>query len=207
LFGLGCAFPCRNCDCPRSNLYNPDISNCTTRDGEEASVYLKGAYSIFCKKVQGLKLNDREKDVLNYCKGKSIHPLELAVMKLNLPFPGYSVYDYYRPDLLHTLIGLLKKWVFMTVVCVARIGSELKGVLKENLSNLDDALMNFLPKHSLPYVFEKFENGITKFCQSSFDARDKLSTGGLSSIDSQKFPSLVLQMLICKLLINIVVQK
>jgi hypothetical protein len=68
------------------------------------------------------------------------------------------------------------------------------------MSLLDEAIMNFLPRHSLPFEFDKFDEGVTTYCYAATDKRSSLTTSGLGKIDHQRVPSLVLQMLICKFL-------
>jgi hypothetical protein len=159
---------------------------------------LTNAFEIYVKSVKKIPLIDEEIDVLNYCTEHSIYPLEIAVSKQPLPFPDFSFYDYFRPDKMHTKIGRIKSWVFNTVICLARMGMDLKGEYRQVLYKLDDAISQFLPRHSLPFEFERFEDGVTEYCRASTDSRAKFSTTGLGKLDCQRVPSLVLQMLISK---------
>lgn len=158
------------------------------------------AFSAYCKKkkFRGKNhLSEREVEALAYCDAHSIYPLMLAVMNIEPPFKGFSAYEYYRQDLMHTLLGRLKTWTFSTIVIQNRICKKLKGKFQHSLANLDDALINFLPNHALPFPFYHFQNGITIFCKSSTDSKkSKLSTSGLGKIDYSRMVSLVLQMLI-----------
>ena len=122
----------------------------------------------------------------------------LAVMKLNLPFENFSAYEYFRQDLMHTLLGRLKTWVFSTICILFRLSKLFKQKFQHSLSNLDDALINFLPSQALAFTFYHFQNGITTFCLSSTDSKkNKLTTSGLGKIDYSRMVSLVLQMLLC----------
>ena len=121
----------------------------------------------------------------------------LAVMNISLPFKDFSAYEYFRQDLMHTLLGRLKTWTFSTVVILHRVSKTFKGKFQHSMANLDDALINFLPNHALSFPFHHFQNGVTVFCLSSTDSKKmKLSTAGLGKIDYSRMVSLVLQMLI-----------
>jgi hypothetical protein len=199
LYGLGCKFPCRTCDCPSCELLNPSCSGYSIRNSEEAKRHLEVAFSAFCKKKKRRKLNNIEKDALLYCESKSIYPIQLAVMEIEPPFPEYSSYEYFRQDLMHTLLGRLKTWVFSTVVILYKFAKKFKGKCQHSLANLDDALIDFLPHHSLSFPFHHFQNGVTVFCISSTDSKkSKLSTSGLGKIDYSRMVSLLIQMLLSK---------
>jgi len=204
LYGLGCNWPCRICLCENTQLLNPCSSGYSVRDSEEAKMYLVGAFSAFCKKKKASKLSSREIASLKYCENNSLHPIMLAVMNIGLPYIGFSAYEYFRPDIMHTLLGRLKTWVFSTIVCCFRISKSVKGDYVHSLSNLDEALINFLPHHSLPFEFHHFRQGVTIFCLASTESkRSKLSTSGLGKIDYSRIVSLVIQMLIGELLCKI----
>ena len=200
LCGLGSEFSCRLCYCGRTELQNPYVLHFQRRCGIEEKAVLEKAFEIFCASlVRGGKLSQEEQSILDYCEEKCIFPIKPALMDVQSPFDGFSPYEYLRPDLQHTVQGRLKSsWIFQTVVAIARISSTRKREYRDNLALLDDALMNFLPKHSLPFEFDHFEAGVTTYCYSATDSRAKLTTSGLCKIDHQRVPSLVLQMLICK---------
>ena len=197
LYGLGCKHPCRFCHCKKSELLNPSSSQEPIRDSSETVLYLKGAFGSFIRKMKKIRLNPRDLEVLKYCEDRSIEPLNLAVMNVDPPFQGFSAYEYFRPDYMHTILGRLKTWCFTTVVICHRVSSLFKGEFANSLANLDDALINFLPNHSLPFQFHHFQEGVTLFCLASTDSkRSKLSTSGLGKIDYSRMKSLVIQMLI-----------
>ena len=200
LMGLGCKMPCRLCNCPKSELINPVITNCSIRDSDEAIHYLKGAFSSFLKQKKKQILTKIDKEILQFCENNSIVPLYLAVFNIEKPFQDFSCYEYFRPDHMHTLLGRLKTWCFTTIVICHRIAKICKGDFVQSLANLDDALINFLPNHSLPFVFHHFQEGVTLYCLASTDSRNKLTTSGLGKIDYSRMVSLVIQMLISKLI-------
>lgn len=203
LYGLGCKKPCRICNCDKCDLLNPSCLGNSIRDSNQASEYLKDAFSAFIRKMKKKKLSTRDLEVLKYCEDNSIEPLQLATMNIELPFKDFSAYEYFRPDLMHTLIGRLKTWCFTTIVICHRIAKLKKGIFHQSLAHLDDALINFLPNHSLPFKFHHFPEGVTIYCLASTDKRSKLSTSGLGKIDYSKMIPLVIQMLLSKLIILI----
>ena len=197
LYGLGCQCPCRTCLCNKFDLLNPSGNCYENRSSEEAKVHLEIAFQAFCKKMKKKKLIDEEKKALEYCESHSIYPIMLAVMNMELPFEGFSAYEYFRQDLMHTLLGRFKTWVFSTICILYRMSKKLKGKYRDSLSNLDDALINFLPNNAMAFPFYHFQNGVTSFCLSSTDSKQcKLSTSGLGKIDYSRMVSLVLQMLL-----------
>ena len=133
-YGYGSIWPCRLCNVTLSELQNPNIEGLRIRDSEEAINVLENAYDIYVKKVKGKALSVEEKGVLKWCQDRSINPVKLGVMYLEVPFEGFSHYEYFKPDLLHTMLGQLKKWVFVTVVVLAQISMKWKGVYKEKFS-------------------------------------------------------------------------
>lgn len=200
LCGLGSEFSCRLCYCRRRDLQNPYINNFAPRTGIEEALMLENAFEIFCASfLPNTVLSDDDKYVLQYCEERCIYPIKPAFMDVSLPFDGFSHYDYLRPDLQHTVQGRMKSsWIFQTVVVLSRISSIRKRDFRDNVALLDDALMNFLPKHSLPFDFDHFEEGVSTYCYAAQDSRAKLTTSGLGKIDHQRVPSLLLQMLICE---------
>lgn len=198
--GRGCKIPCRLCLIHCSDLHNPILTE-DMRDSDAYKKTLEDAFHLFCKKAKGYDLLPAEEEKLKFCDNLSLYPLKLAFMDLESPFEGHSVYQYFRPDLLHTLMGRLKTWAFSTIVCIGQIGLKYKGIYRENFSTLDHAIKNFYSRHSLPFVFEKL-SGITQFCLAGTDSRKGLTTAGFGSIDHQKMPAIVIEMLICKLIFN-----
>ena len=183
--------------CSRLDLLNSSGNYYDIRSSEEAKVHLHIAFNAFCKRMKRQQLIEKEKAALKYCESHSIHPIMLAVMNMDLPFEGFSAYEFFRQDLMHTLLGRLKTWVFTTICMLFRLSKIMKTEYQHCLSNLDDAIINFLPNNALAFPFHHFQNGVTIFCLSSTDSKkSKLTTSGLGKIDYSRMVSLVLQMLI-----------
>jgi hypothetical protein len=98
---------------------------------------------------------------------------------------------------LHTILGgILKDWIFNTVVIISSIS--LTNInYRHNLQRLDIKIANFPTAQSMPFHMHKFNDGITPYLKKATGKNKALSTSGLGGLNHQQVPSLVLQMLIC----------
>jgi hypothetical protein len=148
-------------------------------------------------------LDEEDLKVLEYCKNSSIFPILPAVLNIEPSYPGFLHSLLFRSDLLHTMIGLLRNWIFYVYVILCRV-SKLRRYQHDYFlgpSRLDVAIaeMHYLLQGCMPYEITHFHRGMPMFCRSSKSASTaKLSQSGMSKLDSSKVASLVLQMLICK---------
>ena len=97
-------------------------------------------------------------------KSETIMP---AFMKLEKPYPEYTMYESFPPDLMHTLIGgLMEGWISLVLVCCAVIGEmpAYRGRHRYNMGVLDAAIANIPRVHSMPYTMRHFARGVSCFC-------------------------------------------
>lgn len=84
------------------------IDECQIRSSDEAEYYLADAFEIYCKTTHPVtkrNMTEHETEVLEWCQENSHQPIMPAFAKLRKPFPGYSFYEMYIVDILHTYIG------------------------------------------------------------------------------------------------------
>ena len=211
VFGKGnCPFPCRMCECPRSRLFDVNIDDIPYRDDEYVTTVLDGAWDAFCKSMKRVPGTDSrvpltvsEQYILNECARLSIYPIKPYMMLLDKPYPEYTMYESFPPDLMHTLIaGLMVGWVSLALVCCAVIGEmpEYRGHHRYNLGVLDAAIANLPRHHSVSYPMRHFRRGVSCFCPKSATVKSKQggTTSVLGMINHQEVPDLMLQVLLCK---------
>ena len=140
-----CPFPCRICDVPKDRLFDCNVDDIPYRDDSLVRDLLDGAWGTFCKSVKRfpgsnvrIPLSAREKGILNTCQSLSIYPIKPAMMRLMKPYPEYSMYESFPPDIMHTLIGgLMITWVSLVMVICAAISEsrEYRDQYRYNKAN------------------------------------------------------------------------
>ena len=167
------------------------------RNFEDSNIFLDVAFDAFCKDCRNNDINEFEEQALDYCANNCLHPLKPAVFDLPLPHLSFNPYMYAPPDVLHTILsGILKDWIFNTVVIISKI-SLSKQNYRFSLQKLDIKLSNFPTAQSMPFPMHKFADGVTPYLKKATGENKTLSTSGLGGINHQQIPSLVLQMLLC----------
>ena len=173
------------------------MDNFEIRNSEEANYHLSYAFDAFCKSCRNEYINKNEVDALQYCDKNGLHPIKPAILDLPVPYLSFNPYTYAPPDVLHTVLsGILKDWIFNTVVIISKI-SLSDPSYRHNLQKLDIKLANFPTAQSMPFHMHKFDEGVTPYIKKATGENKGLSTSGLGGINHQQIPSLVLQMLIC----------
>ena len=206
--GTGTTYPCRYCEVHRDDVTVPDISEFMLRDFEEAKPFLECAFPAFCRSLWEEKqkkrklISDSDKMILEYCSTRSFFPVFPAVLKFQKPYPDLEVCQYFRADLMHSLIGLERNFIFYTYVITCRYARQRHyyGEFGQGPAKLDTAIANMhnLLQGSLPYEHSHFSKGVSVYCHSAKGKRrSKASQSGMGKLDSSKVKDLVLQMLIC----------
>lgn len=208
--GTGTTFPCRYCEVHRDDCSNPfSAEDSRLRDVLGMSHILAASFGAFGqylrenkrRKTNLLSLEDQA--TLDFCEAASVFPVYPFYLKLQLPYASFNPALYFRCDLLHTSVGLLRNWIFYTYVILCRVCKEplYKDVYGLGPSKLDAAITNMssLLIGCMPYKQIQFRRGVSEYCRSAKSAsKSKLSQSGMSKLDSSLVPSLVLQMLLCK---------
>jgi hypothetical protein len=195
----------------RDDANKPNIRDLPIRDFEEAIPRWQNAFEVFCRYLKESKrsrlhlLSDDDKDLLDYFDSKSFHPIMPAVCSVPLPYPGFPIARLFRADLMHSLLGLLRNWVFYTYVSLIQEcrRSKYKGRFNLGPAKLDIALANMhnLLQSCMPYEHSHFSKGMSLFCHATRSGtKSKATQSGMGKLDSAKVKDLVLQMLLCKLL-------
>jgi hypothetical protein len=165
--------------------------------------YLTKAFAAFCKYSRKEALSQDEKTVLKFCKDNSLQPLLPSFFKLKIPFPGFSGYGRFPFDLMHTFVGILKKFVALTLLCIRKVSGLQQYKNRGGLYTISklDAMMKAFPfnMHSMPFYLKHYKEGISCYCLKWLgEDGDKKGYGDLKIIDYKDVPGLVLQMILCK---------
>jgi hypothetical protein len=145
-------------------------------------------------------LSDYEKSVLDVCRLESINPVPSALLG-----PDFTLFDnhmlMFPPDLLHTVCGgILKSWIFWTMVIIVRVGEMDPTNYGDNVALLDACIGDYPSQQSMTGKFKSFPRGVSEYVKSATSsgiASKDVSTSGLGGIDHQFVPCLVEQMLLC----------
>ena len=196
-------FPCRICEARREDMMNSDLSEYYMRHQDSYTKYLKYAFDSFCTSVKiqyPRNLPDRMKRCLEFCQNNSLQPLLPAFSLLQPCYKGHSTYSMVPPDLMHTFIGFMESWISMVMTIVAKIKHEYV-TYSSNLSTLEEKLANFPFKQAMPFKCKHFNRGLTIYIPGlDSNLNDKTTGyGELKLIDYKDVPSLMLQLIICKL--------
>jgi hypothetical protein len=178
-----------------------DISEYDIRDSETYNIQLQYAFNSFVKKCKVSKrgLTDHERQILDYCFEKSIHPLYPALNELEPSYKGHTAYRRCAHDLLHTMIGLLEYWVSMVITIVAKIGADMPRY-RRNICILEDLLGRFPHRQAMPFRVKHFIKGLKAYIPGlNKDIQQKATGyGTVGMMDNKDVPSLILQLLLCK---------
>lgn len=173
------------------------------RESRDVIPYLTKAFAAYCKYSRKEALSEDDKNVLKFCYDNSLQPMLPSFFKLKIPFCGFSHYGRFPFDLMHTFIGVLKKYVALTLLCIRKVSGlanyKNRGG-RYTISKLDALIKSFpYNMHCMPYYLKHFTDGISPYCQKWLgEDGDKKGYGDLKIIDYKDVPSLILQMILCK---------
>jgi hypothetical protein len=192
--------PCRLCESDRLEIHDCSVTSALRNSG-----YVYGlqcaARKVFAKKVRNEHTTVAENNIMEVCRLESLNPVPSALLGPDFElFPSKHHMLMFPPDLLHTVCGgILKSWIFWTMVIVVRVG-EMDSDYKDNVALLDSCIADFPVQQSLRGKFKSFPKGVSEFVKSAtasgISSKD-VSTSGLGGIDHQFVPSMVEQMLLC----------
>jgi hypothetical protein len=179
------------------------IDDSLLRDSAEYNPNLKYAWPAFCKSMREESRNrmtTRDKDILDWCMSKSIHPIQTSLSKMVPESCSWQTsYDMVPPDIMHTVMGVMENWLNCVLVIITKLSTLLKGKFRHAVSELDKMLINFPWRHAMKNL-SHFDKGITAFCTGMSGSNKSKVTGygSLGMIDASAVPMLVLQVLLCK---------
>jgi hypothetical protein len=193
--------PCKICEADRHEIHDCNVE-CNLRNAGYLHALQSVAQIAFGKKVQGLPLSVHDMNVLEVCKLESLNPVAGAFLG-----PDFELFKsrhhmlMFPPDLLHTVCGgVLKSWIFWTMVIVVRVGEMDPNYRDKNVALLDACIADFPMQQSMTGKFRSFPKGVSEFVKSAtaigISSKD-VSTSGLGGIDHQFVPCLVEQMVLC----------
>jgi hypothetical protein len=134
--------PCRCCDADRHDIHFPD-KKYERRDADYIYRLQRAGYNAFSKRIFKEVLTASDKLALKLCKLESVQPMPAYLLGIPKPFPDHNAFFRFPPDLLHTVAaGLLKCWVFWTMVIIVKI-SETDVLYKDSVNDLDNLLKGF----------------------------------------------------------------
>lgn len=192
--------PCRLCESDRLEIH--DCSNMSSlRNSGYVYALQSAAQKVFTKKVRNEATTSLERNISEACRLESLSPVPSVMLGPDFQlFPSKHHMLMFPPDLLHTVCGgILKSWIFWTMVIVVRVG-ELDSNYKDNVALLDSCIADFPCQQSLKVKFKSFPKGVSEFVKSATSSgisSKEVSTSGLGGIDHQFVPSMVEQMLLC----------
>jgi hypothetical protein len=104
---------------------------------------------------------------------------------------------------MHTFIGILESWISMVVTIIAKVGNDY-DLYDRNIAILEDMLGRFPYKQAMPFPLKHFNRGLTMYIPGLDSNLDEKTTGygELKLIDYKDVPSLMLQIIICKIIQN-----
>jgi hypothetical protein len=192
--------PCRICEADRHEIHNCNVE-CALRNAGYVHALQTAGEKAFGDKVRGVPLTHINHKVLEVCKLESLNPVACALLSPEFQlFPSRDHMLMFPPDLLHTVCGgILKSWIFWTMVIVVRVG-EMDPNYRDNVALLDACIADFPMQQSMTGKFRSFPKGVSEFVKSATAtglASKDVSTSGLGGIDHQFVPCLVEQMVLC----------
>ena len=119
-------FPCRRCLLTKDCLMSTQIDLIPRRESTDVIPYLTKAFAAYCKYSRKEALSEDDKTVLDFCYDNSLQPMLPSFFKLNIPFRGFSHYERFPFDLMHTFNGVLKKYVALTLLCIRKVSGLAK---------------------------------------------------------------------------------
>jgi hypothetical protein len=179
------------------------VDDAPLRDSAEYKVNLKEAWPAFCRSMRAetrKNLSARDREILDWCKSKSIHPMLTSLSKMVPESCSWQTsYDMVPPDIMHTVMGVMENWLNCVLVIITKLSGKLRGKYMHAISRLDKMLINFPWRHAMKNL-SHFDKGITAFCtgMSGTDKEKTTGFGKLGMIDAKEVPMLVLQVLLCK---------
>jgi hypothetical protein len=110
----------------------------------------------------------------------------------------------FPPDLMHTFVGILQSWTSMVVTIIAKVGNEYR-LYDRNIAILEDMLGRFPYKQAMPFPLKHFNRGLAVYIPNLDSNLDEKTTGygEMKLIDYKDVPTLMLQIIICKIIQNL----
>ena len=201
------AYPCRIDEIPKQDMMNSDIGDYPIRDSTQYNTVLMNAFAAYAMSVKiqyprYLPIHMRQ--CLDFCFEHSLQPLIPALNRLQPAYKGHSAYEMFPPDLMHTFVGILQSWTSMVVTIIAKVGNEYR-LYDRNIAILEDMLGRFPYKQAMPFPLKHFNRGLAVYIPNLDSNLDEKTTGygEMKLIDYKDVPTLMLQIIICKIIQNL----
>jgi hypothetical protein len=175
--------PCRICEADRLDIHDFNHEY-AYRHTSYCHALQKAGQDVFAKKLKGReRLSPQDNHIANVCKFES-----LTVVPATLFSPDFDMFPEevgalkFPPDLLHTVCGgVLKSWIFWTIVIVVRVG-EIDVNYSNNIALLDACIADFPTKQGIVMKSRPFPKGVSDYVKAATSAgksSKELSTSGM----------------------------
>lgn len=174
--------PCRICEADRLDIHDFNVE-CPYRNTGYCFALQSAGQEVFAKKLKGdIRLTSKDNHIANVCKLESLTVVPATLFSNDfLLFAGEIGSLKFPPDMLHTVCGgVLKSWIFWTIVIVVRVG-EMDSNYANNVALLDACIADFPNKQGIALKSRPFPKGISDYVKaatSSGKSSKELSTSG-----------------------------